>query len=884
MVSPVALDTLSSRNSRELDYVYRVIADGSCSVLSLDIFDTVLWRRVPQPTDLFNILGERLRDKGYSPSWITNTSFRRIRIEAEEKARRKKQAWGHEVSLFDIWREIPSEFFGESPLEDLVRVEVELEREFTVVDLNVAEVIESADKNGVPIVLVSDTYFAEDQLNYLLDRPELASLHKARIFRSYQHGRDKASGLWETVLEELGHSANQLVHLGDNEKADHEVPSELGIRTLHYRKIDKNFAQVLEREESLAQRYGSLAAGDDPENGDFGLTSLRAKALNMTPDTGSAASAYSWRFGVSVLGPVLTGFAEWVAKQAHEAGTPVVWCPMREGELLSTLVNNAARTRGWNVEAHPVWLSRQVTAIASLDPYDRDSVKDFIRKSYRVTVGQLLGMLNLRAGDVPSLAQELNRLIDSDEIVDRLSKALTETPHLINRLATNVTAMRDRLLRSLRSTGALDASELTLVDLGWGGTIQLQLAQVLRGSQINIRVSGLYLATDHRSTRLLREGLRAQGYLGQAGHPKEVVDSLRRSPEVLEQCTNALCGSLVGFEEDGSPLLGEVSDTESQNGERKAARDGMIAFQRHWNQYVANADGNWPELSDRAREQLATFVVGALLSPTDQEASVFGNWVHDDNFGSEVLTRIVPEDLHSAIPYLSPNDLDDLHMRDAFWPALIAASDKHLGAAVRARASGTISADMFEPAGEPFESRLRFLTGDDKWHDGSRQRVRINHNGLSFARLNFQAHDVRDVSLAIPGRPAIVRVDWIEAKITTEGDPTVRVLRWDQGEDFSGLTFAECEWLGGNMIQFNAPHSAVWLHLATKAGSPLTSAQISIAFAMLPESISGFGHRMTPAPRRVRLAGRAREEFRAHGVSGVAAGAARIAFRRLGGR
>ncbi|WP_328795816.1 HAD family hydrolase [Halosaccharopolyspora lacisalsi] len=859
-----------------------MISDGSCSVVSLDVFDTILWRRVPRPVDLFELLGARLRRDGRAPEWLTDTSFRRMRVVAEEQARHRNRSHGSEVSLFEIWQEMPLSLFGDAPIEELVRAELELEREFTVVDLDVAEVIDSAAKHDVPVALVSDTYFTGDQLDHLLDRPELALPEDVRVFRSLHHGTDKASGLWQSVLGELECGPEQVVHVGDNEEADHTTPASSGVRTVHYRRIDDDFEPVLDRERLAAELSGDSAERLSPEHGDFGLTSLRAKTLSFAPDHPDRALDTAWRYGASVLGPVLTGFAEWVASRAHHAGNSVVWCPMREGELLSRLVNDAAAARGWNVEAKPVWLSRQVTAVALVDPYDRDSVHEFIRKSYRLTVGQLLAMLNLRPGDVPTLSTALNTLLDHGEIIDRVTDVMTETPHLTNSLAASVTTARERLLRSLRKSGALDSTDLTLVDLGWGGTIQWQLARILRKAQVDVAVSGLYVVTDERSTRLHQEGLRAEGYLGQAGNPHKVVEALRRSPEVVEQSVSAVCGSLIDFNEDGSPVLGASAGSDKQDGERRAVQDGVGAFQRQWNRYVANADGHWPTLTDTARAPLATVLTSALRSPTEAEAGVFGNWEHDDNFGSSVVTRILPEDLRPAVPYLSPNDLDDLHMRDAFWPALIAASDPRLAAAANARANGLIDPSAFDPSGEQSETRLRFRTGDDEWHDGPCKRVRINHNGLSFARLGFHARDATDVSLAIPGRPAIVRVDWIEATVFTTGDPAPKVLRWEKPEDFAGLTFAECTWLGGNMVQFATPHAALWLPLSVRAGAPVASAQITLAFAVLPQS--DFSTRMPAAPTSARLVGRIHEEYRAKGAVGVVAGGARLLVRRLVGR
>ncbi|MFD1050230.1 DUF4333 domain-containing protein, partial [Kibdelosporangium lantanae] len=72
------------------------------------------------------------------------------------------------------------------------------------------------------------------------------------------------------------------------------------------------------------------------------------------------------------------------------------------------------------------------------------------------------------------------------------------------------------------------------------------------------------------------QGLRIEGYLAQAGYPTEVASAITRSPEVLEQSVNALCGSLIGFTEDGGPILGQVAESPSQNAERTAVQQGVV--------------------------------------------------------------------------------------------------------------------------------------------------------------------------------------------------------------------------------------------------------------------------------------------------------------------
>ncbi|MFC0433785.1 HAD family hydrolase [Kutzneria buriramensis] len=868
-----------------LEKVHRIIADRSCSVLTLDIFDTVLWRLVPRPTDVFGLLAARLRAAGQCPAWVTDATFRRMRIGAEAAARAGRDALGTEVSLFDIWRAMPADVFANALLEELVAAEVRVERELTVVDLDVAAVIRAARKHDLPVALVSDTYFTEEHLATLLDRPELGPLQDVRIFRSHQHGVDKGHGLWPIVLHDLDVSAEQVVHIGDNEVADVTVPAALGIRTVHYRRLDEGYLATLAREHEPLEYFGDHAPNLDEQYGDFGLTSLRAKAIHATPPQATTSLDIAARFGTAVIGPVLTGFAEWAVRRAHETGTRILWCPMREGELLAELINNAARARGLDVEARPIWLSRQATALACADFHDDEAVHNFIRRGYQLSVRQLLSVLHLQVGDVPALAAELDTVIDNGHIAERVTTALTETPHIRNRLVLSAAEARERLIKSLTKAGALTGNGITLVDLGWVGTIQLQLARALRIADIDIKPAGLYMVTDHRSQDVVLTGLRAEGYLAQTGQPADISATISRSPEVLEQCINALCGSLTGFTVDGDPVLGETIDSPSQVAERRAAYQGVLAFQRQWNRYVVNADGAWPELAERpaARQRLGNILASALRSPTADEAGVFGNWVHDDNFGSTLVTTLLPAELRPAIPYLSPKDLAALGQRDTFWPGLLAASDVRLAEAMRAVYAGQLDPDVFEPAGEQFESLMRHRTLDGHWHDSSRWQFRINHNGLSFSRMKFEHHDTDIVSVAIPGRPAVVRVDWIEAKVVAGGSRREQTVRWETPAEFARLYYADCRWIGGNMMEFFTPYAAVWLPLAEKAGARVVSSgHVTVAFAMLAQSKTETAPGMPEVTEFERLSVRLVEEYKKKGATGVAAGAARIALRKLG--
>jgi hypothetical protein len=83
------------------------------------------------------------------------------------------------------------------------------------------------------------------------------------------------------------------------------------------------------------------------------------------------------------------------------------------------------------------------------------------------------------------------------------------------------------------------------------------------------------------------------------------------------------------------------------------------------------------------------------------------------------------------------------------------------------------------------------------------------------------------------------------------------------------------------MFEFNSEGSAIQLSLTDRAGSPFSSGQVTVAFAILPKSRTGLQGNLPAASRLVRVSSRVREEYRTRGPVGIASAAARVAARQL---
>ena len=144
---------------------------GIYKVLSLDVFDTLVWRKVPEPEDVFLILGRQLTEAGQLRSHISPVGFAELRQQAQSVARERTQAatGSREVTLYDIYAEISDAIFADGfDTEARVQAELACESGQLILDEQIAELVRRAKKYDTKVILVSDTYFSADNIRSFL--------------------------------------------------------------------------------------------------------------------------------------------------------------------------------------------------------------------------------------------------------------------------------------------------------------------------------------------------------------------------------------------------------------------------------------------------------------------------------------------------------------------------------------------------------------------------------------------------------------------------------------------------------------------------------------------------------------------------------------------
>jgi FMN phosphatase YigB (HAD superfamily) len=879
--------TLPDGEDTRLRSARALIEDEAVSVLSLDVFDTLLWRQVPRPTDAFYLLGCRLKEQKVLRDWVDPQGFRRLRIQAEWRARqrRREAGGGEEVALHDIYAEFARNLYeGEPGL--LEEAEVRLECDITVPDLDIAALADLAVSRGCRLILVSNTYLRRSQLARLVQRPEVPALVSATIYPSSAYGVHKANGLWDVVLRDLGVAPNRVLHVGDDPDSDVHVPATRGVRVAHFRRNDAEGDAVLRREGALPpELVNPSGLVVHPVFGDHGITALRNKVvakadLAEMPTTIAAA----WRYGAQVLGPVLTGFADWVHEWAVANGERTLWCLMREGEFLADLINRVAAERRSEVTAVPIWLSRHATTRASLYRADEAELRSLLSRRVRPTVSEFLTTLGLGLGEVPELRAVANRRLDDPRLVDDVLGRVAGNAHLRQRIIEESVAARQRLLGYLLRTVG-DARVLPLVDLGWGGTIQTQLDTTLAVAGVPVRTIGLYLATNEGCTTRVLDGREMHGYLTAFGEPAGGSQLIARSPEVLEQVSLASTGSLIDFTEGGEPVLDSSVPPADQLMSKLATQRGVKAYQIEWLRYrpLLAEGGHWAPPADTMAPALLSTLVQSIIHPTGTEARTFGAWTHEDNFGAESREAIIPERLGRVAPYLTPPDLLAMRTTDVYWPMGLAT---HSDPVLASLTSAVLSGELHESAFDADRSASHMELYHD-WGAGyagpARARIRHNRNGLSYARFALEHPGMMALRLDPIDRPAVVRIDWIEIAGMLEGGAMTRT-RLETERDFAALTYGGCRWLFEGVLLSVGPDPQIHLPLAHLVGGPMYSVDVQVAFAAveLPQPAAGVD--LSPADfgtTVLRTASKVRAELAVGGVHSVTGGARRVARRAL---
>ena len=580
-------------------------------ILSLDCFDTLVWRNTHAPRDVFASL------EGFTT---------RQRVHAERQARQRARAKGRdEVDFSEIYAALQPAA-EPAALAPLIQAELEAEAGHCFAFKPTVQLIRAAKAQGLKVIVVSDTYLDKDQLRALIAGAagqDVADLID-EVFCSSQYGTPKVVGLFKHVLRALKVQPQAILHLGDNGEADYTAPAALGIRAVHLSQFDEDTEQRLRLEAATSTLLHGRGLTDAPV-----LQPHRAQLAAGRAHLEDPASA----LGYAVLGPVFHAFAHWLRREARDLaaarpGRVRMLFLMRDGYLPKRAYDAIAGKddpKGIEVE-----ISRYTAGAASLttEAAVLHHMETWLGHTPEVIVKQCLFTAHE--------AEEILTRTRARKFPLRLADEIRK-PRVLAKIVARSRAFEQRLVDYVRrETEAQPGDTLMLVDLGYNATVQNRIDAILQ-RELGVHVAGRYLLLDEE----VPAGLDKRGLIDERHYDAAALASLCENIAAVEQLATCARGSVVDYDASGPVRSGE-----GIKGRQSAVRE---AVQAACLRYVADAGGavlNPPASADAdaERQAAAATLARLLFLPSPSELEALKSFEHDVNWGSdEALKLFDPE-------------------------------------------------------------------------------------------------------------------------------------------------------------------------------------------------------------------------------------------------
>ncbi|MDB8553325.1 HAD-IA family hydrolase [Turicibacter sanguinis] len=439
-------------------------------VVAFDIFDTILTRTV-NPESIKKIWAKEI-NRQYRLT-KHNSEFYQLRFELEAKMCKENQQAGFdlEFNLEKLFSRIAVHFNIEDQnefIETCIAQEIAIESRCQVIDEDWLAAIKKIKKDypNVKIVCISDMYLSKKMLTQILSNHGVFNLLDD-IFVSSETLLTKRSGkLYEHLITELEWIPERILMVGDNKVSDFENPQSLGIIAYHIDRTEQH-QQYDKWNKTITDDY---------------LKKEIHKILKSHHDESFeniAASLYL--------------YIEKLYNQLKYNGVEDVFFLSREGEFLKVLFDYYQASIGVKqINSHYLIVSRKSTFLPSLKALDIENFHNLFRQYIHMSVAEFLNSLNFVTSDIEELKNALEINFDkriNDFPNSKEFKLLKENTLFQTIYETNRIQQKDNFITYVKSYGVDLNKGLHIVDVGWKGTIQDNIYNILDNE---IRVVGYY--------------------------------------------------------------------------------------------------------------------------------------------------------------------------------------------------------------------------------------------------------------------------------------------------------------------------------------------------------------------------------------------------------
>ncbi len=571
------------------------------ALLSLDCFDTLLWRTTAAPKDIFAILANHPLFKQYGI-----TAHQRRAAAARAYRLQFAKTGHHEITLSDIYASFTA--LTDSERNRLMEVELATELAHLYALPATVKLMQAAIAANLPMVIVSDTYLTEKELRHLLKQhlPTEVMQGITAIYCSSQYKTNKSTALFSHVLQEQGFNANQVLHIGDHPISDLKQPLQLGLRAHALLHATPEVSNLMRLQNAAA----NLDILNEPSNGT--VNPLRFNPFRGLFASTSLNTQAETLIGYHSFGPILFAFANFLMQEIQTLASkqPKVFFLLRDGHQLAQACEAyAGRSLGQRV--HLRKFSAVAASFRTVDDVDfyLANIKPEHYNFY-VICEQLLIPTPLIHQIIAAAQNSQNPQATFNTIIHR--------DDVLSIVFQHSSAYRARFKKYLLKHLDLKAGDtVVLVDMGYIGVTQKHLTRAF-ADDLSITITGRYVLGSHEPDR---------------PDCRALITTTACDHTLFEQAATFEEGAVIDYDENGDPIFEPIRLSREQYQKVRAIQQEGLRFINEAKAFFAATQQTLQAetLYATARAALRRHI----HFPLPSEIAYFAGFQHDKDMGAD---------------------------------------------------------------------------------------------------------------------------------------------------------------------------------------------------------------------------------------------------------
>lgn len=333
---------ICSNLDERLNRIAGLIKRKSIKIVSFDIFDTLVFRKVFEPKDVFHLMSKNNLVKEV----FTFYDFAEARIDAENVVRRSNDKKS-DPTIDEIYNILSEKYIlNDTLVKKLIDIELSIESSVIEKNESVKKLFDLAIECNKKVIIVSDMYLPFDFLEKTLKDQGFLGYHK--FYLSADIGKTKKNGdIFPFICSDLHCEPSEILHLGDNLKSDIKMAELHGLKAMRILDVRKRFIESVSNGlKDCMPPYTNLNQIKFLSTRlNYGL--LLRKSFTESLDDNISINSPE-RLGYSILGPFLLSLVLRIRRKCHQQGiNKFLWLardgylPFHANKLIDSVLGNA---------------------------------------------------------------------------------------------------------------------------------------------------------------------------------------------------------------------------------------------------------------------------------------------------------------------------------------------------------------------------------------------------------------------------------------------------------------------------------------------------------------------------------------------------------------